>query len=237
MSSQHCEQAGRVDVLEAKAVHRVFKAGESEVRALQGVDVKITLGETMSVTGESGAGKSTLLHLLGGLERPSAGQVLLKGRDLYAMSPRERSLVRAREFGFVFQSYHLLPELDVLENVKLPSMTGAGPPESRGREDERARELLDRVGLLPRAVHRPAELSGGEQQRVAVARALMNEPAIILADEPTGNLDSRTGELVLDYLFGIARERGNTVVLVTHNEKVAARCDRQLVLHDGRLAF
>jgi predicted ABC-type transport system involved in lysophospholipase L1 biosynthesis ATPase subunit len=224
-------------VLSATGIERTFAVSRTEVRALRGVSLEIHAGETVSIMGASGAGKSTLLHILGGLDRPSAGQVLLRGRDLYAMSPLERTDIRATDFGFVFQSYYLLPELDVVENVVLPAMTPAGAGRHRGRLRERALELLDRVGLADRASHRPTELSGGEQQRVALARALMNRPEIILADEPTGNLDSATGNQVLEYLFSIVRENHHTLALVTHNESVAARCGRELVLHDGRLAL
>jgi len=222
-------------LLEGRDLHRVFHAGASEVHALQGISISVHRGETVSITGASGAGKSTLLHVLGGLERPSSGQVRFDGRDLYAISARQRTLVRSLRIGFVFQSYHLLPELDVLENVMLPSLAGKGALRGLEAHRERARELLKRVGLEHRAVHRPTELSGGEQQRVALARALMNDPEIVLADEPTGNLDSRTGGQVLEYLFTLLSAQGRTLLMVTHNDVVAGLCRRRLVLHDGRL--
>jgi predicted ABC-type transport system involved in lysophospholipase L1 biosynthesis ATPase subunit len=162
--------------------------------------------------------------------------VVFQGRSLYELSSARRTEVRATEIGFVFQSYHLLPELDVLENVMLPAMSRFGAMRAAPRLRQRAGELLERVGLGARAPHRPAELSGGEQQRAALARALMNDPDLILADEPTGNLDSETGDQVLAHLFALTRERGRTLVLVTHNEAVAGRCDRRLRLKDGCLA-
>ncbi len=223
-------------LLRADDVHRTFALDHTEVQALRGVSLDIREGETMAIMGASGAGKSTLLYLLGGLDRPTAGRVWLRGRDLYGLSAGERSDLRATEFGFVFQAYHLLPELDVTENVMLPAMAYPGPPRFRGGMKRRALELLDVVGLGERAGHRPTELSGGEQQRVALARALMNEPGILLADEPTGNLDSATGHQVLEYLLTMVREGGRTLVLITHNEAVARLCSREIVLHDGRLA-
>lgn len=223
-------------IIEARDVHRTYAMETSPVEVLKGVSLKVRRGETISVTGASGAGKSTLLHVLGGLDHPTAGQVFFEGRDLYALAESRRCEIRALNVGFVFQSYHLLPELDVLENVLLPAMSRLGAwrrlPDIRGR----AVQLLERVGLGHRAQHRPAELSGGEQQRAAIARALMNEPEVILADEPTGNLDSVTGDQVLHYLFDLTKERGHTLVLVTHNESVAASCARRLVLRDGTLA-
>ena len=220
-------------LIEAVAVRRSFRMGRRTLEVLRGVSLAIAEGESLAITGMSGAGKSTLLHVLGGLDRPTSGQVLYRGRDFYAAGDRERSAIRAREIGFVFQAYHLLPELTVLENVLLPGLSAHGAF-LRGRTlRARAGELLARVGLAERAVHRPNELSGGEQQRVALARALMNGPELLLADEPTGNLDSQTGEDVLSYLFELAAERRLTLVLVTHNEAMAARCRRHIVLRDG----
>lgn len=222
--------------LEAVDLHKHYELERVRIDVLRGVSLTVRRGETVSITGASGAGKSTLLQLLGGLDRPSAGQVRLDGRDVYALSPSARTEMRATQVGFVFQAYHLLPELDVLENVLLPSLSRPG---ARGRMPalrEQARDLLARVGLGSRERHRPVELSGGEQQRAALARALVNEPDLVLADEPTGNLDSATGRQVLDYLFALTSERGHTLVMVTHNEAVAALCRRQLHLRDGRLA-
>ena len=223
-------------IIEADGVHRTYSIETSPVEVLKGVTLRIRRGELVAIMGASGAGKSTLLHILGGLDHPTAGRVLFDGRDLYGMAESGRADIRALRIGFVFQSYHLLPELDVLDNVVLPSMSRFGLWRQGASNRRRALELLDRVGLAGRARHRPAELSGGEQQRVALARALLNGPEVLLADEPTGNLDTATGEQVLHYLFDLTKERGHTVVLVTHNDAVAARCARRLQLVDGCLA-
>ncbi len=220
-------------LVQAFDVRRSFDLESRTLEVLRGVTLDVEAGETLAITGMSGAGKSTLLHVLGGLDRPTSGRVLYRGRDLYAAGDRERSAIRARKIGFVFQAYHLLPELTVLENVALPALSVPGAFLRGAALHARAAELLARVGLTERAAHRPNELSGGEQQRAALARALMNGPELLLADEPTGNLDSRTGEDVLRYLFDLAAERGLTLVIVTHNEAVAARCRRHVVLRDG----
>ena len=220
-------------LLEAAEIRRSFAMETRTLEVLRGVTLAIAAGESLAITGASGAGKSTLLHILGGLDRPTAGRVLYRGRDLYALGDRERSAIRAQQIGFVFQAYHLLPELTVLENVLLPGLSAPGACLRGPALRARAAELLARVGLSDRAAHRPNELSGGEQQRAALARALMNSPELLLADEPTGNLDSKTGEDVLGYLFTLAAEHGLTLVLVTHNEAVAARCGRRLALRDG----
>jgi ABC-type lipoprotein export system ATPase subunit len=221
-------------LIEAIDIHRGFVVGGNQIEVLRGVSLAVTEGESLAISGMSGAGKSTLLHVMGGLDRPTAGRVLYRGRDLYAAGDRERSAIRARKIGFVFQAYHLLPELTVLENVLLPGLSAHGAFLRGGALRERSAMLLDRVGLSARALHRPNELSGGEQQRAAIARALMNAPELLLADEPTGNLDSKTGEEVLHYLFELAAEQGLTLVMVTHNEAVAARCRRHVELRDGR---
>ena len=220
-------------LIEALEVRRSFVMGARTLDVLRGVDLAVAEGESLAITGMSGAGKSTLLHVLGGLDRPTSGRVLYRGRDLYAAGDRERSAIRARKIGFVFQAYHLLPELTVLENVLLPGLSATGAFLRGAKLRAQAAELLARVGLSDRALHRPNELSGGEQQRAALARALMNGPELLLADEPTGNLDSKTGEDVLRYLFALAAERSLTLVIVTHNEAVAARCRRHVVLRDG----
>jgi putative ABC transport system ATP-binding protein len=230
------ESGNRGWVIQARDVHREYRIGQAVVRAVSGVSLEVGTGETLCIMGASGAGKSTLLYILGGLDTPTRGQVLLGDRDLYGISGAARAEIRARRIGFVFQSYHLLPELDVLENVMLPGLNRRGAVAWSGALRERGRELLRAVGMSEREAHRPMELSGGEQQRVALARALMNDPEILLADEPTGNLDSRTGNQVLDYLFHLVAERTRTLVLVTHNQEVADRCQRRLVIHDGRLA-
>ena len=220
-------------LVQAIAVRRSYAVETRMLDVLRGVDLSVAEGESLAITGMSGAGKSTLLHVLGGLDRPTSGQVLYRGRDLYALGDRERSAIRAQKIGFVFQAYHLLPELTVLENVLLPGLSAAGAFLRGQRLRARAADLLARVGLTERAAHRPNELSGGEQQRAALARALMNGPELLLADEPTGNLDSKTGEDVLRYLFELAAEQNLTLVIVTHNEAVAARCRRHVVLRDG----
>jgi predicted ABC-type transport system involved in lysophospholipase L1 biosynthesis ATPase subunit len=199
---------------------------------LQGIDLRVRRGEALVIVGASGAGKSTLLHLLGGLDAPSAGDVSLDGVSLFEMSGVERTRLRNEKLGFVFQSYNLLPELDALENVCLPAMLQAG---NRAEERARGAELLKAVGLGERSEHRPTELSGGEQQRVAIARALMNRPGLLLADEPTGNLDSKTGEAILDLLWRMRQESGTTLVMVTHDEHIAKRGERILEIADGRI--
>ena len=220
-------------LIEALEVRRSFVMGARTLDVLRGVSLAVAEGESLAITGMSGAGKSTFLHVLGGLDRPTSGRVLYRGRDLYAAGDRERSAIRAKKIGFAFQAYHLLPELTVLENVLLPGLSAAGAFLRGAKLRAQAAELLARVGLSDRALHRPNELSGGEQQRAALARALMNGPELLLADEPTGNLDSKTGEDVLRYLFELAAERRLTLVIVTHNEAVAARCKRHVVLRDG----
>lgn len=220
-------------IIEAENLHKTYTIGKTTVPVLSGAAISVGQGEAVSVVGVSGAGKSTLLHVLGGLQRPDEGRVVIDSRDVYSLSGGERTRVRAVEIGFVFQSYHLLPEMDVLENVMLPAR--ALGRRSMTDMRNRAVELLESVGLAERGKHRPMELSGGEQQRVALARALMNDPQVILADEPTGNLDSGTGGQVLDYLLALVRNLGHTLVLVTHNEQIAGRCDRTLHLQDGVL--
>ena len=221
--------------LEAGSVVKRYRIGATEVPVLRGVSMQVERGEALAVVGASGAGKSTLLNVLGGLDRPTEGTVRLEGRDIYRLAPDRRARLRARRVGFVFQAFHLLPELSLIENVMLPAMTRWGGWGQAARDRARARELLERCGLGHRAEHRPDELSGGEQQRAALARALMNGPDLVLADEPTGNLDSLTGETVLANLFDLARDGRCTLVLVTHNHDLAARCDRTLTLADGRL--
>ncbi|MBN1557613.1 MAG: ABC transporter ATP-binding protein [Lentisphaerae bacterium] len=221
-------------LVEAVDVGKRYVVGKTELRVLEGVSLQVAAGETLAVVGVSGAGKTTLLHILGGLDRPDAGRVRFGGRDLYAMPARARTRERARRMGFVFQSYHLLPEMDLLENVLLPAMALSGGVALR-RSRDRAYALLEAVGLRDRASHLPVELSGGEQQRAALARALMNDPEIILADEPTGNLDAATGAQVVQPLLGLTRDGAHALVIVTHDERLAARCDRVLRLEHGRV--
>ena len=225
-----------VPLLLAEGVSKSYVAGRRRLDILRGVDLSVAEGEALAITGMSGAGKSTLLHVLGGLDRPDAGRVLIAGRDLSLLSERERARLRARSVGFVFQAYHLLPEMSILENVLLAGLNVPWAWCRGAKLRERATDLLAQVGLSDRLTHRPNELSGGEQQRVAIARALMNHPRLLLADEPTGNLDSVTGDGVLACLFGLIERERLTLVMVTHNEDVAARCTRRLWMRDGLVA-
>jgi ABC-type lipoprotein export system ATPase subunit len=218
-------------ILRAEELHKTYHIGKRSVEVLHGVSLTIQRGETISIMGASGAGKSTLMHILGGLDRPDAGDIFFEETSLVKMNPARRAAFRAQRCGFIFQSYHLLPELDVRQNVILPSMAARSGRDVKAR----AEGLLEKVGLTGRMDHRPMELSGGEQQRVAIARALMNDPDLILADEPTGNLDSHTGENILNNLFDLAQSAGRTLIIVTHNEEVARRCPRELILKDGKL--
>lgn len=220
-------------LLSAKDIRRTYRMGKREVEVLRGVSLDVEPGETLAIVGASGAGKSTLLYGLCGLDTPTSGEVLFHGQSIYGMSAARRARFRAESLGFVFQSYQLLPELTVLENVLMPAMARARFARASKEITMKAMELLDIVGLADRATHRPPELSGGEQQRTAVARALMNDPELIVADEPTGNLDSQTGEMVLKYLFDLIKEKKQTLLLVTHNEALADTCSRKLVLRDG----
>jgi ABC-type lipoprotein export system ATPase subunit len=219
-------------VLRTRGVTRDYPYGDRAVRALRGVDLAIRAGEFVAIVGPSGCGKSTLLNLLAGIDDPSAGSVELLGRTIALLRESARSAMRLREVGFVFQRFHLLSVLTAAENVELP-MAEAGV--SRSERAVRARDLLAYVGLGDRAGHRPTQLSGGEQQRVAIARALANRPAILLADEPTGELDGRTGEEVIRLFERLNREQGTTVVAVTHDPSVAARAHRTIEMKDGRV--
>jgi lipoprotein-releasing system ATP-binding protein len=225
-------------VLRARGIVKSFTLGGRELEILHGIDLDLARGELLALVGSSGAGKSTLLHCLGLLDRPGAGSVELLGHSAWQLAPVQRAALRNREIGFVFQFYHLLPELTALENVLLPAMIArsrlAFLADKRAHH-ERATGLLERFGLGDRLSHRPAQLSGGERQRVAMARALYNDPSVLLADEPTGNLDSATGAAVLELLLGEQRSRGLSMILVTHDERIAARCQRTLVMKDGRI--
>jgi putative ABC transport system ATP-binding protein len=219
-------------VLEARNLARSFLQGRREVRALSGVDFRVESGEFVAVVGPSGSGKSTLLHLLGALDRPNEGEVLFEGRGIASMSDDEASRLRRTRIGFVFQFFQLFPTLSALENVEVPLLLeGTSPRRAR----ERADAVLREVGLADRLDHRPDALAGGERQRVAIARALAPDPPVLLADEPTGNLDRSTGEKVLDLLEGLHRERGKAIVLVTHDERAAARASRLVRLLDGKV--
>ncbi len=216
--------------LRARALRKTYVLGRRSIEVLRGVDLTVQRGEFVALRGASGAGKSTLLHLLGGLDLPNAGDICCDGQDLGRLSGFALSRWRNRRVGFIFQAYHLLPELDALENVCLPARMGRMPADEAER---RGRELLGRVGLGDRLEHKPFELSGGEQQRVALARALIQSPELILADEPTGNLDSHTGEEIIELLCTLQRERQATLLIATHDARVAARAPRVVELVDG----
>jgi predicted ABC-type transport system involved in lysophospholipase L1 biosynthesis ATPase subunit len=214
----------------ARDLRRSFQLGSRKIEVLRGISTEIAQGEAVFLCGASGAGKTTLLYTFAGLERPESGTVEFEGRRLYEGSESVQSRIRNERIGFVFQGYFLLPELTAIENVLMPTMIG------RELKLEAAERALERVGLTDRAEHLPPELSGGEQQRVAIARAIVNDPTIIFADEPTGNLDSKTGEGIVELLLGLVREKGTTLVVVTHDANLARRGDRRLEIRDGLLA-
>lgn len=219
-------------LVQAQDVKKVFMHMGNRLEVLKGIDLTINQGEVLSIVGASGAGKSTLLHCMGTLDLPSSGRLTLAGQELTELSGAKLAQFRNRFIGFVFQFHHLLPEFNALENVMLPGLIGG---RSKGEMTERARELLNLVGLDHRESHRPGELSGGEQQRVAVARALALSPRLLLADEPTGNLDSKTGDAVHDLFFAINQQYGTTIVVVTHNPGFAQRMPRVVEMRDGRV--
>ena len=219
-------------VLEARAVHKSFRQGPEELHVLEGVQLAINRGERVAIVGSSGSGKTTLLQILGGLDRPSAGAVQVDGRDIHSLSEEERGRLRNHALGFVYQFHHLLPEFSALENVAMPLLVRRAPVrEARAA----ARALLERVGLGARLEHRPHQLSGGERQRAAVARALVTAPRIVLADEPTGNLDGVNAEAVFELMLELNRERGTSLVVVTHDLKLAQRMESVYELERGRL--
>lgn len=219
-------------LIEAHNLHKTYGDAADRVEVLKGVDFAVEEGEAVAVLGASGAGKSTLLHLLGTLDKPTAGRVTFEGSDLFALSDAELSRFRNRTMGFVFQFHHLLPMLSALENVMLPLLIGG---ENKREAEGRAEAMLAGVGLSHRLEHKPSELSGGEQQRVAIARALIAGPRVLFADEPTGNLDSRTGEETADLLMKLHNELQMTLVVVTHNDRLAQRLPRNVRMKDGRV--
>ena len=220
-------------MLSARALTKSYAMGKRSLEVLCGVNLDVARGEFLALRGASGAGKSTLLHLIGGLDSPNSGDIYFDGQNLAAFSECELTNFRGHRVGFVFQSYHLLPELDALENVCLPARMARVPA---AQAAARGRELLSLAGLKDRMDHKPYELSGGEQQRVAIARALINEPELLLADEPTGNLDSRTGGEIIELLKNLRVEKRTTLIIATHDAKVAAHAQRVVELEDGRIA-
>ena len=220
----------------AQEVRKTYKDDGKEVRAVDGVSLQLTKGRSVAIVGPSGAGKSTLLHMLGGLDKPTSGHVILNSVDIYKLSDKGRAYIRNQRIGFVFQFYHLLPEFTALENVMMPALIkGQGSRGNRQDAKEKAMDALRLVGLDSRMNHKPGELSGGESQRVAIARAVINEPEILLCDEPTGNLDSKTSESIYELLFGLKSKRGLTLVIVTHDEQLSRKTDAIIRIKDGRL--
>ncbi len=223
-------------VLSARNIQRSFQVGERELQVLHGIDFDLQAGELVALVGASGAGKSTLLQILGLLDKPNAGQVFVHGEDPWQLDTGARARVRNQRIGFVFQFYHLLPELNAIENVVLPAMiaeSNLGYRKHRKQHEEKACSMLEHFGLSQRLKHKPAQMSGGERQRVAMARALFQDPQILLADEPTGNLDQATGEVVLEMLFREQAERNLAMILVTHDQSLAQRCGRVIEMRDG----
>ncbi|OGC68142.1 macrolide ABC transporter ATP-binding protein [candidate division WWE3 bacterium RIFCSPLOWO2_02_FULL_53_10] len=217
-------------ILNLEKVTKIYGTGETQVTALDGVSLEVASGEVVSVVGHSGSGKTTLLNMMGALDRPTSGRIFLEEEEISRIPEHQLYRVRREKIGFIFQSFHLIPTLNALENVLAPTL-----PLGERRFEERARELLESVGLGARLPHRPSQLSGGEMQRVAIARALIHEPKLILADEPTGNLDSKTGEEIINLLLRLNKEKGVTLVIVTHEPEIAKKADRTVSIRDGRI--
>ena len=225
-------------LINCKNIQKSYKLGDTVLNVLKGVDLEVKTGEFLTITGSSGSGKSTLLHILGALDEPDKGELFFEGKDLRRFSSRRLNRFRNKDVGFVFQFYHLIEELNVVENVLMPIMagySGLGWLANKRRFNIAALELLETLGLSDRLKHKPSQLSGGERQRVAIGRALINKPKILLADEPTGNLDWQTGKGILDIFIKLHKEDNQTIVLVTHDERIAAMGDREVVLQDGKV--
>lgn len=238
-NSDHAPRAGASGgkaFLSARGIIKDYRQGSATLRVLKGVNLRIEAGEFLVVAGPSGAGKSTLLHILGLLDTPTSGEVIFEGETISALSRTRQSALRNSLFGFVFQFFHLMPDFTAIENVMMPALVGSHTlqwPARRHAARDRAAALLDKMGLLDRAKHRPTQLSGGEQQRVAICRALMNAPRVLFLDEPTGNLDSATGATILDLLMTLNRDEGQTLIMVTHDRDAAAQAHRTVQLRDG----
>ncbi len=222
-------------ILEAKDIHKVYRQATGELPVLKGINLSVKEAEILTIVGPSGAGKSTLLHILGALNRPTKGTVVLENEDIYRLNDDRLAGIRNKKVGFVFQFYHLLPEFTALENVMLPVIISKKESRAMKEVQESAQALLGQVGLGKRLGHKPHQLSGGEQQRVAIARALIHQPRIVFCDEPTGNLDSASGAAIIDLLLRLNREKNQTVVIVTHDEAIAARSHNILHIRDGQL--
>jgi lipoprotein-releasing system ATP-binding protein len=225
-------QRRETPLIQVRGLQKVFKKGRTKIHALKGIDLIVKAGERVAIAGVSGAGKTTLLHILGTLDRPTQGEVLYQGVNIFSRPEGTLAALRNRDIGFVFQFYNLLPEFNALENTMMPALIqGIGKKEAQ----EQAEDILAEVGLKDRLRHKPGELSGGEQQRVAIARALVLRPTLLLADEPTGNLDSKTGERIIRLIFSLNRAKRVTLIVVTHNETLARRFPRQIFLADGKM--
>ncbi len=219
-----------MEILKIENLTKVYGEGENQVRALDGVSFSVEKGEFLAIIGPSGSGKSTLLHILGGVDRPTSGKVWMDGQDVYAQDEEQLAIFRRRQVGLIYQFYNLIPVLDVVENMTLPVLM-----DGRQVNEERLRELLDTLGLTDRQKNLPNQLSGGQQQRVSIGRALMNAPAVVLADEPTGNLDSRNSQEIVELLKHSNRKYGQTLIVITHDESIALQADRVIAIEDGRI--